>query len=68
MRKQLEHYCSKWVFSGYRWDFGGHQCGNAGTVFEDGKWWCKRHTKAAEQARRDKTHAKYEADTKLWKE
>lgn len=35
--------CSKRVFSGQRWDFGGHPCQRKAIVERDGKWWCRMH-------------------------
>lgn len=46
-----QHRCSETVFSGERWDFGGHPCSIKASVLEDGRWWCKRHSPAAKAAR-----------------
>lgn len=40
----MSKQCAKRVYSGARWDFGGHPCGTPATLqTPDGKWWCKRH-------------------------
>jgi hypothetical protein len=54
--------CSKWIFSGARWDFSGHPCSFKATVqTEDGRWWCKRHhpetVNARDAKRRDEENA-----------
>lgn len=62
--------CSKQVFSGERNDFSGHRCGIPATILEDGKWWCKRHTKegkARREAKSDERISKYieESNTRI---
>lgn len=49
--------CSERVYSNYRWDFGGHTCQNKAVVIEDGKPYCKRHSKASKDARNKKLNA-----------
>lgn len=39
----------------------GRNCTRAGTVHENGKYWCKQHAPSAEKARRDKAQAEWEA-------
>jgi hypothetical protein len=53
--------CSEQVYSGYRWDFSGHHCQNKAVVIEDGKPYCKRHSKASKVAHNEKLNAKVEA-------
>lgn len=52
----MSEQCSEHV---YRDSWGGSQCHRRGVVFEDGKWWCKQHSKAATQARRAKSEQRY---------
>lgn len=51
------HACSERIFTGARWDMGGHMCSiNAKYQDDEGNWWCKRHlpdSKAARAAARD---------------
>ena len=57
------HICSKRVFSGERWDMGGHPCSRKATVERDGKWWCTQHDPAREEARKQAAlTARQEAD------
>lgn len=63
----MSKQCSKRVYSGARWDFGGHLCGTPATLqTPDGKWWCKRHhpdnTAAKAAADRAKADAEREAE------
>jgi hypothetical protein len=53
--------CSEKVYSGYRWDFTGHTCQNKAIIIEDGKPYCKRHSKAGKDSHNDKLNAKVEA-------
>lgn len=57
-----ENPCSKRVYSGNRWDFGGHMCRNKAAVERHGKWWCKRHDPEAEKAREERERAKWRAE------
>jgi hypothetical protein len=41
------------------WHWG--KCSKEATIERDGKWYCGRHDPVKVQARRDKSHAKYEA-------
>lgn len=56
-----EKLCAKHVFSGSRWDFGGHRCSKKAVVQEDGKGWCKIHAPSYEKA-------KHERQASKWKE
>ena len=60
-----EHACSKRVYSGERWDFGGHPCSRKGTVERDGRWWCKQHDPEAMKAREAKRDAAYRAEQEV---
>ena len=54
MKEELHpKLCKKIVYSGERWDIGGHQCGNK--PFKDGL--CKRHQPDAVETRRAKTES-----------
>lgn len=54
--------CAKRVFSGARWDFGGHMCSRVGRYQDptDGKWYCKTHLPANVKARDDERKAAYQ--------
>lgn len=66
-----KHPCSKRVFGGERCVMRGHLCCFAGVVFEDGKWWCKKHSPsflaAKEAARQANFKAKNDARDAKWK-
>lgn len=44
---QNRHQCCKRIYSGARWDIGGHPCARNATVQQDGRWWCSMHTPEA---------------------
>lgn len=58
----MSEQCSEHVYTG---GWGGSQCSRKGTVLEDGKWKCKQHSKAAEEARRAKSAARWQREDKL---
>lgn len=64
MAKTVEkHQCSERVYTGARWDFGGHACGYRGVLqSEDGKWWCKKHHPDTVAARQQAKIAERDAD------
>lgn len=46
------HRCSQRIFTGARWDFGGHMCTKpAKHQSPDGKWWCSIHDPERRAAR-----------------
>lgn len=57
-----KHQCAKWVFSGERWDCGGHACRKGASYFEDNKWWCKIHAPSVAAKREANLRAKWDAE------
>lgn len=57
-----KHQCSKRVFSGARWDTGGHQCTKRGKVEVDGKWYCAIHSPDGETKRNAAWREKFDAE------
>lgn len=64
MAEKVVKWCSERVFSGDRMDIGGHTCGTNATILEDGKWWCKRHTKDGKARLKDKADEQSRQRTK----
>ena len=52
--------CSETVYPSGSW--GGHSCLINASVFEDGKWWCTRHSPSGKRARREERQARWEAE------
>ena len=53
-----KHTCEKRLYSRYCFDTHGHLCGNAATLQDEGKWYCKTHHPPT---RNSKWAAKWEA-------
>ena len=57
--------CAERVFA----DRGfNHWCSRDGTKLEDGRWWCYQHAPYAIAKRREKAHARYEAESRARRE
>ena len=54
--------CSFRIFSGERWDFGGHGCSKPAKHERDGRWFCGMHTPESIQKRREVQKAKVKAN------
>ena len=54
--------CSEHVFSGARYDFGGHSCTKPAKVTVDGKPYCAIHDPAAVAARRQEADRVWQAE------
>jgi hypothetical protein len=46
--------CSDEVYDSFGFDHN-YSCTRHGTVFEDGKWWCKQHSPSGVKAREEKS-------------
>lgn len=57
--------CSKNIFSGARWDFGGHQCPNKAVIESDGKPYCKIHDPEYEKAKKKAQEKKWDIQMKI---
>jgi hypothetical protein len=57
-----QHACSQRVYSGARWDFGGHLCKIAAKrQDEQGRWWCTRHHPDAKGAKKAEQEERYKS-------
>ena len=43
MVQTKKHQCEKRIYTGARYDWGGHLCSQKGTIEVDGKWYCVIH-------------------------
>ena len=60
--------CSKRVYTGARWDWGGHMCSKPGTVQVNDKWYCSTHSPAAEEKRKAAQDERWAARRKQFDE
>jgi hypothetical protein len=60
--EEMSEKCQRRVFSGRRDDMRGHSCGKPAKVQESGFWLCSLHTAQGEKTRREKLHARWDAD------
>ena len=56
--------CSKTVFTGERWDFGGHGCTRQGKVQVGAKWFCKFHDPKEEEKRDKAKRERWDQESK----
>jgi hypothetical protein len=56
--------CCKWVCSGERWDFSGHQCRRPIKVWREGKGYCATHDPDYIAKKREEDLKQWEAERK----
>ena len=58
-----QRQCAQHVFSGGRWDYRGHACGNPATIEHGGKWWCHLHDPGHKELKKALSAAKYRMES-----